>query len=135
MPLISWHPGLSVTIDEIDQQHKKIIFMINELSDAMINKAGDEVMGEIIDEMIRYTDVHFKTEENYFERFGYKETAKHKEEHLLFVNKVVEFYNAFKKSESKVTLELLKFLSYWLQDHIKVSDKKYVELFKKNGVL
>ena len=135
MPLISWHPGLSVKIDEIDQQHKKIIFMINELSDAMINKAGDEVMGKIIDEMIKYTDVHFKTEEDYFERFGYKETDKHKEEHLLFVNKVVEFYNAFKKSETEVTLELLKFLSYWLQDHIKVSDKKYVELFKKNGVV
>ncbi len=43
MALIDWDKSLSVNVEEIDQQHKKLIAMINELNEAMRNGKGKEV--------------------------------------------------------------------------------------------
>ncbi len=41
--------------------------------------------------MIKYTDCHLKDEEKFFEKYSYPEIEQHKEKHLSFVNKVIEF--------------------------------------------
>jgi hemerythrin len=55
MALIAWSDSISVQVAEIDQQHKKLIAMINELSAAMKAGKGNEVLGKIADSLIGYT--------------------------------------------------------------------------------
>ncbi|MGC8720293.1 MAG: hemerythrin domain-containing protein, partial [Thermodesulforhabdaceae bacterium] len=62
MPLIRWDESLSVGIAEIDDQHKRLVNMINELYDAMLQKKGKAVLSQIIKEMAEYAAVHFATE-------------------------------------------------------------------------
>ena len=47
MALITWNDTLSVNVEEIDQQHRTLIAMINELNEAMKLGKGKDVLGKI----------------------------------------------------------------------------------------
>lgn len=134
MALITWDNSFSVNVAEIDAQHQKLIAMINELHDAMKQGKGKDVSGTIINRMFNYTATHFKTEERYFDRFGYPETDVHKQEHAAFVQKVSDFKDGFEQGKLGVSVEIMSYLSNWLQNHIKKSDKQYSRFFNENGL-
>jgi hemerythrin len=134
MALITWNDTLSVNVAEIDQQHQKLIAMINELNDAMKLGKGKDVLGKIVNSLISYTAIHFKTEENYFAQFGYPDTEDHKKEHVAFVQKVIAFKEGFEKKEISLTIEVMGFLSDWLKNHIMGTDKKYTRFFNEMGL-
>jgi hemerythrin len=134
MALINWDDSLSVNVAEIDQQHKRLIGMINELNDAMRMGKGKDVLGKIINSLFTYTATHFKTEEKYFAQFGYPDTENHKKEHTAFVQKVSDFKDGFEKKKLSLTIEVMDFLSDWLKNHIKGTDKKYSQIFNEKGL-
>ena len=107
MALINWSDNLSVNVAEIDLQHKKLISMVNELNEAMLVGRGKDVLGKIISGLAAYTATHFKTEETYFARFGYPETAEHNKEHAAFIQKVSEFKDGFEKSSVLLTIQVM----------------------------
>ena len=134
MALIEWNDNLSVNIAEIDKQHRRLVDMINELNDAMKLGKGNAVLGKIINGLIDYTATHFGTEEKYFKTFGYPDAESHKKEHADFVSKVSEFKSGFNKGKLSVSVEVMRFLSQWLQNHIKVIDKKYGPFLNEKGL-
>ncbi len=134
MAFINWSDAYSVQIEEIDNQHKKLIDLINELFDSMQKGQSNKVIGRILNDLINYTVFHFKNEEAYFDRFNYEETAEHKAKHKRLVDKVVKIKSDFESGKISVSTDLLKFLKRWLFEHILETDKKYVECFQLNGV-
>jgi hemerythrin len=134
MVLINWNNSLSVDVEEIDQQHKRLIAIINDLNSAMKQGKGKDIIGGIVRGLIDYAVVHFKTEENYFEQFGYSETDDHIAEHVSFIQKVSEFKDGYEKGTLGLTIQVMQFLSDWLQNHIKGTDKKYSQFFNNNGL-
>jgi hemerythrin len=134
MALIDWNDRLSVGVEEIDKQHKKLVDMINDLADAMKDGKGKDILGPILNGLVEYTVVHFKFEEDLFDKYGYEEKEAHKIEHEKFVDKISEFNESFKSGNSFITISLMNFLSDWLQNHIKVTDKKYSSFFNANGL-
>ena len=134
MALIKWDDSLSVKVAKIDLQHQKLVWMINQLSDAMKQGKGKDVLGKIVNDLIGYTATHFKTEEDYFNQFRYPETDSHKKEHIAFVQKVTEFKDGFEKGKLSLSIEIINFLSNWLQNHIKGTDKKYSQFFNGKGL-
>jgi len=134
MALINWNDSLSVNIAEIDQQHQKLVLVINELNDAMKQGKGKDILGEIINGLINYTATHFKTEEDYFFQFGYPDMENHKKEHTAFVQKVTNFKEGFEKGKLSLSIEVMNFLSDWLQNHIKGTDKRYTRFFNEKGL-
>lgn len=134
MAMIIWNDSLSVNVAELDQQHKKLIAMINELHEAMKSGKGKEVLGRIVNGLISYTATHFQTEEKYFAQFGYPDADNHKKEHVAFVQKVTDFKNGFEKKQLTLTVEVMNFLSDWLKTHIMGTDKKYAQFFNEKGL-
>jgi hemerythrin len=134
MALIQWNDSLSVDVAEIDRQHQKLVLMINELSEAMKQGKGKDVLGKILNSLIGYTATHFQTEEKYFDLYRYPETAIHKKEHVAFVQNISDFKDGFEKGKLSVTIELMNFLSDWLIHHIKGTDKKYSTFFNAKGL-
>lgn len=134
MAFIHWNDSFSVNVKEIDQQHQKLISMINELHDAMSQGKGKDVMGKIVNGLFSYTATHFKTEEKYFDQFGYPETDSHKKEHIAFVQKVTHFKEGYEKGNVGLSIEVMFFLSDWLKDHIKITDMKYSTFFNEKGL-
>ena len=134
MSLIKWNEGFSVNVSKIDQEHKKLVEMVNELTDAMKKGKGKDVLGKILDGLIAYTASHFQTEEKYFQQVKYPDAAAHKKEHAAFVQKVSEFKKEFDAGRATVSVNILQFLSKWLQTHIKGTDQKYSKFFNENGI-
>lgn len=131
---IKWSENYSVGLNEIDEQHKKLLAIINKLYAAFTDRVEDKVLGEILDEMADYTEYHFKTEERYFIRFNYSGIKEHLEKHKIYVDKIKGFKEDFEKNR-KITYSVINFLSKWIVDHIQGTDRDYVPLFKQNGVI
>jgi hemerythrin-like metal-binding protein len=134
MSLLKWKNEYSVGVQEIDNQHMKLIELINKLFDAMKQGQANAVIGQILNELSTYASTHFKTEEKYFELFDYMESEKHKEIHQIFVMKITKFKNYFDAGQITLSVSIFNFLKDWLNDHILGEDMKYTECFNKNGL-
>lgn len=134
MGLIKWDDSFSVKVTEIDQQHQKLILMINDLNDAMKQGKGKEILGKIVNELATYATTHFKTEEKYFDQFAYPDTSTHKKTHAAFVQNVSDFKRGFDNGKLSLSIEVMNFLGDWLQNHIKGTDKKYSQFFNEKGL-
>lgn len=134
MALINWESSFSVNVTEIDNQHQKLVSLINALNDAMKEGKGKEVLSTILNELINYTATHFKYEEDYFDKFNYPDKEVHKASHKKLVADVLKFRDDFQSGKLGLTVEILTFLVNWLKSHIIGEDKKYTACFNSNGL-
>jgi len=135
MALVTWSEKLSVGVRSIDDQHKKLVTLLNQLHDGMIAGKGKDVLGGVLKGLIDYTATHFKYEEDLFARTGYGNAAAHKREHADLVRRVLEIQRAYdEKGPAVLTIQVMNFLKDWLTLHIQGSDMDYVAHFRANGV-
>ena len=134
MSLFNWSDSYSVKVAELDNQHKELINILNELYDAMSARKGNEVLGSVITKLSNYTRLHFATEEKYMEKYSYPGYAEQKKEHDLFLVKVQEFQKGFQAGELMLSMEVSTFLKNWLINHISGVDKKYGPFFNEKGL-
>jgi len=134
MVLFTWTDDLSVKVNEIDEQHKKLISLINNLHDAMLEKRGKQALENTLQELASYTVYHFQTEEKYMQKFNYPAYASHKIQHDAFVKKVSDFQKDFQANKLGLSIELMKFLRDWVSNHIKQIDQQYSGTFIQNGL-
>lgn len=135
MSLMTWSDALSVNIKEIDDQHKKLVNMLNELHDAMKSGQGAKITGSVLTGLIQYVGTHFATEEKYMKQHAYPDFIKHKAEHDDLTKKAVDLQKQFQDGKPVLTVELLNFLKNWLSNHIMGTDKKYSPYLNSKGLV
>ncbi|MBU3954691.1 MAG: bacteriohemerythrin [Proteobacteria bacterium] len=132
--LMPWGDKLAIGIHEIDEQHKELVKMINELHRAMKVKMGAKEAGNILTRLADYTVYHFKNEETLFEKYQYPDRDAHKQYHDKLVARVLEFKSEFEGGRAALSMDLMEFLTSWLRDHILKTDKAYAPFFKEKGI-
>lgn len=136
MALLEWNLlAYGVGVSEIDEQHKKLIEMINKLHTYMKAGKGKEILLVLFDEMKQYTSSHFATEEYMMVHNNYEGFKEHKVQHDAFIKKVTELADGYKAGSKEITLNTYDFLKDWLLNHIKHTDKDLGLFLKKNGYL
>jgi len=127
--LIKWSPIIEVKIYEIDQQHKIFIGLLNELAMNYIIY-DDDILLDIIEELIKYTAVHFKTEEEYMQKISNVYSSKnHIEEHKKFAKYLSNTFNILKDNKSINSEEFLKKLIEWVTEHFLEIDKEFARIY------
>lgn len=129
-----WDAKYSVGITRLDDQHRRLLQMLNNLQQAMLGGKSREVISRIVEELVQYTKTHFTSEEAYFQMYGYPEAEAHKREHQEFIQKVHHFQSELAKGKASLSIEVLQFLSDWTKTHILGSDKKYGPFLQSKGV-
>jgi len=129
-----WDSSLQLGIFQIDDQHKQLVNMINDLHRAMKLRQSMAVTGSILDRLVSYIIMHFGVEENLLQKHGYPDADQHKKVHEKLVEKVTDFKTKVDKGDGTISMELMDFLKDWLVNHIKGTDKKYVPFLKQHGV-
>ena len=128
METLEWSAKLATGIPEIDNQHKRIVDMVNQMREAM--EAGDtEAVGRVIPDMVDYTISHFAFEEALMEEAGYRFLMPHRRVHQLFTRRIPEFQARYAAGED-ILEELHTMLVRWLANHIQSEDQGYVAAVK-----
>ena len=136
---LSWNDSYSVGIESIDNDHKKLILLINNLQTSIDYKTDNEFEKQTLDDVVDYTKYHFTREEDLMEKDGYSDFVAHKAQHQKMIDKVTELVQAYEKDESKgikagAIESLLMYLKSWLINHINGTDQEYSEYLISKGV-
>jgi len=123
--IIQWSDNMSIGVENIDKDHKKLIDLINQCINLEQQETAKSSIKEILDELLDYTDYHFKREELLMGQIGYPHITKHQQVHKLLIKEVKQRVNKFKQGHM-VIQDLVEFLSAWLEDHIMGMDKLIV---------
>ena len=131
---LEWDNSFATGISSIDNQHRKLFVMVNDLHDAMQQKRSKDAIGQILGRLIEYTGSHFAHEEESFRTTRYPDEAAHKQEHAKLVEQVLQLQGKFTAGEAVLTQSVIEFLQGWLINHIKGTDKRYAPHLIKNGI-
>ena len=131
---LPWKETYSVRVKTIDDHHKVLVKLINDLNNAMLYEKGRSSISSIIKGLVDYTIFHFDYEEKMLEKNGYGDLVNHKKIHVQFVNKMKEIQREFDSGEKELSKDVMDFLKVWLVEHIMGTDQKYSDLMVKNKV-
>ncbi|MDP6923644.1 MAG: bacteriohemerythrin [Candidatus Scalindua sp.] len=132
--MIEWEGKYSVGVSIIDEEHKKLVDIINKVIVAKQHRDNSEEISEILNEMMKYAHEHFKNEEAYMVKFNYPMYQYHREEHLGFSLRTLSYQSRVINGDYNVASEILEYLKKWLVTHIQKTDKEYSDCFRKNGL-
>ncbi|XID75445.1 bacteriohemerythrin [Alkanindiges sp. WGS2144] len=129
---IMWSPDLNTGIDVIDRQHQRIVDYINQLEQV---KGQDDrnIIKQVLDDLVDYTQSHFAFEESLQEEAGYKYAKPHQKVHQLFIRRINEYQERFALGQD-IADELHQVLVTWLINHIRRDDADYVGSVRQNMI-
>lgn len=134
MSFIDWNEKMMVNLSVIDNQHKKLIDLINALHDAMKAGKAKEILGKVLGEMIAYTDYHFSTEENLMRTHGFADFTKHKIIHDDLRKKALDLQKQHAAGVVTLSVDVSNFLKDWLKHHIGEMDKVLAAFLREKGL-
>lgn len=132
--ILEWEARYSVGVLEIDDQHKQLFVIINELVGLIHEGVNTESIAEVVDSLIRYKTLHFSTEEKYFKEFNYEETDEHIGQHVLFNKNLQALQGKYHSDPTVFAFELVDMLEDWLVTHLIVFDQRYKQCFISHGL-
>lgn len=126
---IKWNPLYETKHKIIDEQHKELVNIINDLYLSTIDTKSNknEEFIKAAKRCIDYADYHFKTEEKIMDIINYSDAESHKAMHRDFYNEVVNQVKNYQEGQPFVYNKLVKYLKDWLLEHIAFRDKIFVE--------
>ncbi len=134
MPFITWDNCYSVFVPEMDEEHKNIIKIINQLDEAIHEEKEREITGDIISQLIEYCKTHFAHEEQFLSEIGYPKLEKHQGLHTGLSDVTKLFQNEYNAGQTVSAEKLMVFLWNWLLDHIMSEDKAYGLFYAENNL-
>jgi hemerythrin-like metal-binding protein len=134
MTAIDWNDTYSVGVAELDEQHKGLLKILNDLSEANRGPSGTSVFFKTLNDLTQYAQNHFATEERYMEKHGYPGLEEQQKDHESFVEKVFLFNEQREKGDTDLYQDIVVFLKDWYLSHILGMDKQYKKFFAEKGV-
>ncbi len=119
---IVWGEILSVGIDEIDEDHRKLVGIFNILNHAVQEGESPEYLAAALEELINCTVWHFSHEERLMLKHRYPAMAEHKAEHRDLIQSAQELQQELLRADKAVADEHIMFLERWLTEHILTAD-------------
>jgi hemerythrin len=133
--LFRWTEEYQVGIGFVDTQHKQLVDIINWLHQAIVSGKGKQVVGKMLEELIRYTKAHLTAEEKVLQSCGYPEFLALHIENERLAYAVLEFHQKLMSNELALTDTVADFLKDWLGQHILNVDSNCAPFLKSKGVM
>lgn len=130
LDIFPWQNDYEVGVEEIDNQHKMLVNLINNICGKMFDVMMDQkiykqIISDSLRELLDYTTYHFEYEENEYKRYlgNTKILKKHTNSHKELILSTQQFLTAFDADSDSFEIE--KFIStlvLWLSKHILTED-------------
>jgi hemerythrin len=134
MAYIEWNDSYSIGVKDMDDQHKKLIDLINQLHDAMKTGQASKEAGAILKGLVDYTHYHFTAEEKYLEKETYPGLLNQQKMHKVFIAQIEQYQIDLNNKSLTIGVKMSQFLKDWLMTHIINEDKKYGQFMNAKGL-
>ena len=121
---LAWGELLSVGVDEIDDDHRKLVDLFNILNHSVTEGDGQQYLEAVLEELINCTVWHFSHEERLMMKYGYGAYEEHKAVHKELIKSARVLQQKIIKEGGLVSSEDIEFLEHWLTEHILTADMK-----------
>jgi hemerythrin-like metal-binding protein len=133
MAYFEWADDLVIDNGPIDQDHRQLVDLVNELHTATSQGCGQGVVARILDDLIRYTQDHLQREEQLMASLDFPRLAQHKIGHDSFMDEIHDLRKKYDAGSITVASQLSTVLRDWLSLHIRRNDKELLTFLKKAG--
>ncbi|MCG8696457.1 MAG: bacteriohemerythrin [Bacteroidales bacterium] len=134
MSFFYWKDDYNTGIDIMDEQHKKLVLLLDELYTSIQSGKGHQVLFDILIGLSEYSIDHFTTEEKLMREYGFKDIQKHSVEHQKLINDLNDFNNKYISGNTSLPVQLTDYLKDWLTNHILKTDMVLAEFLISKGV-
>ena len=133
--MLMWREDLSVGHPDIDNDHQRLIAIINDFQNTVSKWPPERVIHEALIGLHDYAVQHFQREEAIQAACSFPFAKEHREEHAdLLATVDAEARSLFVQKTKPITAEALQFvtdlLKRWLIEHIIKSDLKMRDYLK-----
>lgn len=118
-----WDDVLSVNVDEIDDDHRKLMGIVNNVTRAVEGQESLEYLEAVLDELINFTAYHFSHEERLMLEYGYTGYDHHKDQHVGLIGSAMKLRQGILDMEEMAAKQEFEFLEGWLTEHILADDR------------
>jgi hemerythrin-like metal-binding protein len=129
---VTWDDSLTVGIDGIDEHHRYLFDLTNDLFNTVKNKRGIRQVARVLKALEHYVKVHFRAEEMMMSRFGYARLPDQLDQHAAFELQLEAFYAELHENPIAAQFDVLIFLKDWLIHHIAIEDAQLHTLVTDN---
>ncbi len=133
MAYFEWADDMVIDGGLIDQDHKQLVDLVNELHSATTDGRGVEVIEKIMTELIGYTHEHLEREEQLMASLHFPNLARHKIGHMHFAKQLNDLQKKYNEGSLTVASQLSTVLRDWLSLHIRRSDKEIKVFLQKTS--
>jgi len=134
MEIIIWRDEFSVGVAEMDQQHKKLLAIINRLIAEQKVLTNPKTIADLLTGLTDYADEHFRAEEFLTAEYDYDRKTEQEAQHKAFIEKTQSFCLAGNVGPNILSEALLGYLGTWLIGHILIEDMQYKNYFINKGL-
>ena len=138
--MVTWSDLYATGIELIDEQHKELVNLTNQLFQACRTGQGavEVVFKDAMHRMVDYVRFHFGMEQKLLEQIKFPQCKDHIREHESLVKDILEAAKEFDAGKKYTAHNFVRTLKDWVFSHIAISDKiyaAYVQEEKKKGLL
>jgi hemerythrin len=121
---VAWSDALCTGNRAIDNQHKYLIDIVNDLADAIESGKTASSMKKIVNLLQYYTEWHFCKEEDCMNRLKCPVAARNKDAHAQFIETFLAFRSELEAGgdSAEIATRMYKTLTAWLVQHIQGID-------------
>ncbi|MCH8136735.1 MAG: hemerythrin family protein [Proteobacteria bacterium] len=124
MPLLTWKPEYSVGIDSMDDEHRQMFALINEIYEEMSERRDPEAIEQFLGDTHTAIAMHFALEERVMREAGCDEYAAHKEDHEDLLDQIRDMMDTFDEDAEAGFRVLSNRLSDWFLVHFGTFDAR-----------
>jgi hemerythrin len=132
--LLPWSRACDVGVQAMDDQHAIMMDTMNELRLLLARGAKRAQEDELLNKLIEFTRMHFLSEEQLMEKYGFPGLVGHRAEHQRLLAKLQESVYPLQHGETTHKGDVLRFLHDWFIDHVEGLDNLYGPWMNEHGV-
>jgi hemerythrin len=134
MDLIKWRDSYGTGVLSMDNQHRTIIGLINELYKNIRKEESSGSVEGVLTDMMKYAEEHLQAEENLLKTNEFPDYVEHIGKHQSYRQRLAALMAESKIDPDEAVKNIYSFLRQWWMGHIVDEDKKYGEFLKGKGV-
>lgn len=134
MPIVTWREEYSVNVQEIDEQHQKMLELVNNLHSAVEACIDKNQLKDMLLELVDFTRKHFSSEEKLMKKYDYPELVKHHKEHRILLHHMNDLVLSVSSGKYPTFYSDYDVSTDWALVHIAEHDKDLGSFLNSQGV-